>query len=127
MMWNGIGASKKEAQQMAAKEFPVVLRFEGMDPSDISGFEAHRYRKYGDPGHIDLAKPRPRLLTGSETWADEALFEINLIKMQTFAAELQDLNRRNRRKDLKKRRLEGARDPCRASRHGPLREVFLAE
>ena len=38
---------------MTAKQFPVVLRFEGMDPSDIGGYEAHRYRKYGDLGHID--------------------------------------------------------------------------
>ena len=45
--------------------------------------------------------------------------------METFAAEMTDLDRRNRRKDLKKRRIEGPRDPWRASRHGPLREVLL--
>tara|TARA_R110002110_G_scaffold415792_1_gene656115 strand:- start:1700 stop:2929 length:1230 start_codon:yes stop_codon:yes gene_type:complete len=110
---------------MTAKQFPVVLRFEGMNPSDIGGFEAHRYRKYGDLGHIDRDKPKPRLLIGTATWAEEALTEIKLIKMETFAAELTDLDRRNRRKDLKKRRIEGPRDPWRASRHGPLREVLL--
>lgn len=110
---------------MAAKKHPVVLRYAGMRPTDISGYEAHRYRKYGDLGHIDRDKPRPRLLVGTETWAEEALAEIKLIKMETFAAELTDLDRRNRRKDLKKRRIEGPRDPWRASRHGPLREVLL--
>jgi hypothetical protein len=110
---------------MAAKEHPVVLRFAGMDPSDIGGYEAHRYRKYGDLGHIDRDKPKPRRLIGTETWAEEALAEIKLIKMETFAAELTELDRRNRRKDLKRRRIEGPRDPWRASRHGPLREVLL--
>lgn len=35
---------------MASKKHPVVLRFEGMDPTDIGGYEAHRYRKGGDLG-----------------------------------------------------------------------------
>jgi hypothetical protein len=45
--------------------------------------------------------------------------------MDTFAAELEDLDRRNRRKDLRKRLAEGPNDPWRASRHGPMREVIL--
>ncbi|SIS85914.1 Plasmid recombination enzyme [Roseivivax lentus] len=110
---------------MASKKHPVVLRFEGMDPSDIGGYEAHRYRKGGDLGHIDRNKPKPRRLIGSETWAEEARAEIELMKVETFAAELEDLDRRNRRKDLKKRRTEGPRDPWRASRHGPMRELIL--
>ena len=110
---------------MASKEYPVVLRFEGMNPSDIGGYEAHRYRKGGDLGHIDRNKPKPRRLLGSETWAQEARAEIELMKVETFAAELEDLDRRNRRKDLEKRRIEGPRDPWRASRHGPMRELIL--
>ncbi|TCS63171.1 plasmid recombination enzyme [Primorskyibacter sedentarius] len=110
---------------MTSKKHPIVLRFAGMDPTDIGGYEAHRYRKYGDLGHIDRNKPEPRRLLGTRTWAQEALAEINLIKMETFAAELAELDRRNRRKDLKKRRIEGPRNPWRASRHGPLREVIL--
>ena len=110
---------------MTAQQFPVVLRFDGMNPSDIGGYEAHHYRKNGDLGHIDRDKPKPRLLIGTATWAEEALTEIKLIKMETFAAELTELDRRNRRKDLKKRRIEGPRDPWRASRYGPLREVLL--
>ena len=110
---------------MASKKHPVVLRYEGMDPSDIGGYEAHRYRKGGDLGHIDRNKPRPRRLLGTATWAAEARAEIELMKVETFAAELEDLDRRNRRKDLKKRRIEGPRDPWRASRHGPMRELIL--
>ncbi|MBR9762422.1 MAG: Pre (Mob) type recombination enzyme [Rhodobacteraceae bacterium] len=110
---------------MASKKHPVVLRFEGMDPSDIGGYEAHRYRKGGDLGHIDRNKAKPRRLMGSETWAEEARAEIELMKVETFAAELADLDRRNRRKDLEKRRIEGPRDPWRSSRHGPMRELIL--
>ncbi|WP_281969198.1 plasmid recombination protein [Roseovarius nanhaiticus] len=110
---------------MAGKEFPVVLRFEGMNPSDIGGYEAHRYRKGGDLGHIDPDKPEPCRLLGSENWAENAIAEIQQMKMDTFAAELEDLDRRNRRKDLRKRLVEGPKDPWRASRHGPMREVIL--
>ncbi|WP_278921638.1 plasmid recombination protein [Pseudophaeobacter profundi] len=110
---------------MKSTKHPIVLRFAGMDPTDIGGYEAHRYRKNGDLGHIDRNKPEPRRLLGTKTWAEEALAEINLIKMETFAAELTELDRRKRRKDLTKRRIEGPRDPWRASRHGPLREVIL--
>ncbi len=110
---------------MASKKYPVVLRFEGMDPSDIGGYETHRMRRGGDLGHIDRNKPAPRRLLGTETWAQEALAEIELMKIETFAAELEDLDRRNRRKDLAKRRIEGPRDPWRASRHGPMRELIL--
>ena len=110
---------------MASKKHPVVLRFEGMDPSDIGGYEAHLYRKGGDLGHIDRNRAKPRRLIGSETWAEEARAEIELMKVETFAAELADLDRRNRRKDLEKRRIEGPRDPWRSSRHGPMRELIL--
>jgi hypothetical protein len=110
---------------MKSTKHPIVLRFAGMHPSDISGYEAHRYRNYGDLGHIDPSKPKPRLLIGTTNWAEEAMAEIKLIKIETFAAELSALDLRNRRKDLKKRRIEGPRDPWRASRHGPLREILL--
>jgi len=52
---------------MTSKKHPIVLRFAGMDPTDIGGYEAHRYRKNGDLGHIDRNKPKPRRLIGTET------------------------------------------------------------
>lgn len=89
------------------------------------GYDAHRYRTGGDLGHIDRNNPEPRRLLGAATWANEARAEIELMKVETLAAELEDLDRRNRRKDLEKRRIEGPRDPWRASRHGPMRELIL--
>jgi len=110
---------------MATELHPIVLRFEGMNPSDIGGYEAHRYRKGGDLGHIDRDKPKPRRLLGADNWAEEAQREIKLMTLETFAAELADLDRRKRRKEIEKRRIEGPRDPWRASRHGPMRELIL--
>ncbi len=55
--------------------------------------------------------------------AVEARAEIELMKVETFAAELEDLDRRNRRKDLEKRRIEGPRDPWRASRERAARRT----
>jgi len=105
---------------------PVVLRFEGMTPKDLAGYEAHRKRRGGDLGHVDRARsPLNRPLIGGEDWAQQALAEIAGIKAENFADELEALERRKRRKDLRRRLAEGPKDPWRASRHGPLREVIL--
>ncbi|SDP71383.1 hypothetical protein SAMN04488512_13013 [Sulfitobacter litoralis] len=106
--------------------YPVVLRFEGIGPENIAGYEKHRKRVGGDTGHILEHPPAPnRRLIGSENWAAEALAEIAEIKAQNFAAELEALERRNRKKDIQKRLAEGPHNPWRPTRHGPMREVIL--
>jgi len=106
--------------------YPVVLRFEGIGPENIAGYEKHRKRVGGDTGHILEHPPAPnRRLIGSENWAAEALAEIAEIKAQNFAAELQSLEQRNRKKDIQKRLAEGPHNPWRPTRHGPMREVIL--
>jgi len=93
--------------------YPVVLRFEGIGPENIAGYEKHRKRVGGDTGHILEHPPAPnRRLIGSENWAAEALAEIAEIKAQNFAAELQSLEQRNRKKDIQKRLAEGPHNPC---------------
>lgn len=111
---------------MSKKEYPVVLRFEGMTPGDLAGYEAHRLRKGGDLGHVDRQRSglNQRLL-GANDWAETAQLEIQEIRQEMFAAELDYLERRKDRKAIKQRLAEGPRDPWRASRHGPLREVIL--
>lgn len=105
---------------------PVVLRFEGMSPEDLAGYEAHRTRRGGDLGHVDRAwSPLNRRLIGPEDWAQRALAEIAEMRAANFAEELEALERRKRKKDLLRRVAEGPKDPWRASRHGPLREVIL--
>lgn len=106
--------------------YPVVLRFEGIGPENLAGYEKHRKRVGGDTGHIFEDPPAPnRRLIGSENWAAEALAEIAEIKAQNFAAELEALERRNRKKDIQKRLAEGPHNPWRPTRHGPMREVIL--
>ncbi len=107
-------------------EFPIVLRFEGMFPADLGGFEKHRTRKGGDLGHIDPSKSGSnRRLHGGEDWAERALAEIEEMAAENFADELETLTRRRRKSQLRERIAEGPRDPWRATRHGPLREVIL--
>ncbi|MEJ1992313.1 MAG: Pre (Mob) type recombination enzyme, partial [Maritimibacter sp.] len=94
-------------------------------PEDMQGIARHGSREAGDLGHIDSTKPAPKLLIGSENWVGSALAEIELMTWEGYAAELVDLDRRNRRKDLSRRGKEGPRSPWRASRHGPMRELIL--
>ncbi|NVO25719.1 hypothetical protein [Donghicola mangrovi] len=47
------------------------------------------------------------------------------MRQENFADEMASLERRKRKSDIIKRMSEGAKDPWRASQHGPLREVIL--
>lgn len=106
--------------------YPVVLRFEGFGPENLAGYEKHRKRVAGDLGHVLKYPPAPnRILIGSEDWAVKALAEIKAIKAQNFAAELEALEKRNRKKDIQQRLAEGPHNPWRPTRHGPMREVIL--
>ncbi len=37
-------------------DYPVVLRFEGLYPHHLAGYEAHRLRKGGDLSHVDRSR-----------------------------------------------------------------------
>ncbi|MGG7644779.1 plasmid recombination protein [Rhodovulum sp. YNF3179] len=105
---------------------PVVLRFEGLSPSDLAGYEAHRCRRGGDLGHVDETRSdQNRRLIGPADWAERALEEVETIKAENFAAELEALESRKRRKDIQRRLAEGPHDPWRPTRHGPMRELIL--
>ena len=43
----------------AINEFPVVLRFEGLYPHQLAGYEAHRMRRDGDLRHVDASRSQP--------------------------------------------------------------------
>ncbi|SFQ44391.1 hypothetical protein SAMN05421853_1063 [Roseivivax halotolerans] len=105
---------------------PVVLRMAGLWPKDLGGYEGHRTRKGGDLGHVDKARSKDnRRLLGSEGWAREVQDEVREMATENFADELEKLKRRRRKSELHKRITEGPRDPWRATRHGPMREVIL--
>lgn len=107
--------------------YPVVLRFQGLYPHHLGGYEAHRLRKGGDLSHVDRARTElngPPLI-GREDWAATALAEIREMTTENFAAELESLEKRKRKKDIQRRIVEGPKQPWRPTRHGPMREVIL--
>lgn len=107
--------------------FPIVLRFEGLYPHHLAGYEAHRLRKGGDLNHVDRSRTplNDPLLIGDDNWAARALDEIRGMAAKNFAAELGALEKRKRRKDIERRLIEGPKQPWRPTRHGPMREVIL--
>ncbi len=110
----------------ADKRHPVVLRMEGLFPADLAGYERHRTRKGGDLGHVDETRSNlNRRLIGGEDWAQRAIAEINEMRVENFAKELEGLKKRRRKAELAKRVVEGPKDPWRGTRHGPLREVII--
>ncbi|WP_375263521.1 plasmid recombination protein [Palleronia sp.] len=109
------------------RDYPVVLRFAGLYPHQLAGYEAHRLRKGGDLSHVDRSRSKlngPPLI-GPEDWAELALAEIRDMTTENFAAELEALEKRKRKKDIERRMVEGPKQPWRATRHGPMREVIL--
>lgn len=110
----------------AGTEYPVVLRFAGLYPHHLAGYEAHRTRKGGDLNHVDRTQSHlNRRLIGDEDWAAQALAEIREMTDENYADELAALERRKRRKDIKRRMVEGPKQPWRPTRHGPMRELIL--
>lgn len=108
------------------KEYPVVMRMQGLWPQNIGGFEKHRLRAGGDLGHVDpdLSENDPPLL-GEKNWAQLAHQEIRRMKWENHAKELAQLEKRRRTAELQRRLAEGPKDPWRPTRHGPMREIIL--
>jgi len=110
----------------ADKRHPVVLRMEGLFPADLAGYERHRTRKGGDLGHVDETRSGlNRRLIGGEDWVQRYIAEIDDMRVENFAKELEGLKKRRRKAELAKRVVEGPKDPWRGTRHGPLREVII--
>lgn len=110
----------------ARKEYPVVMRMQGLWPENIGGFERHRLRKGGDLGHVDpdLSDNNERLL-GEKNWAQLVHQEIRSMKWENHDKDLAQLEKRRRTTELQRRLVESPKDPWRATRHGPIREVIL--
>lgn len=106
--------------------YPIVMRMQGMHPRNLAGYEKHRTRSGGDHGHCDSSlMAQNRRLIGSETWAQDAWDEIQDMRHANHLLELEQLRRRRRKTELKNALFRGPRDPWRATRHGPLREIIL--
>lgn len=111
---------------MSSKQHPIVCRFEGLRPEQLSRYELHRLRKQKDRNEVDPRRTKlNKLLIGGEDWAQTVLTEIDDMRMGNFADELQKLQKRKRLKEIQQRTMEGPKDPWRPSKHGPMREVIL--
>jgi len=111
---------------MTSNNHPIVLRFEGLRPEQLSRFELHRLRKQMDCNEFEPRRTRfNKVLIGNETWAKETLAEIDEMRMENFANELTKLKTRKRIGEIEKRMIEGPKDPWRPSKHGPMREVII--
>ncbi|WP_406871027.1 Pre (Mob) type recombination enzyme [Thioclava sp. 'Guangxiensis'] len=108
-------------------KYPVVLRFAGMFPHQLGKFQMHGRREGGDLGHIDMSRfdPNRPPLIGGVDWLEKAHAEVEWMRTENFADELASLEKRRRKADVIRRTSEGPKDPWRASRHGPMREVIL--
>lgn len=108
------------------KRFRVVLRYAAMSPALLARYCMHLERAAGSYGHVDETRSHlNRRIIGEADWMEKALAEIDDMKTENDAKELQVLSRQNRKKALTRRMMEGPKDPWRASRHGPMREVIL--
>lgn len=110
-------------------KFPVVLRCEGIHPSDLARLNMHGLRRGGDLGQCDPVKmerqKKAKPLIGGDDWLAKTLSKIEQARVCNFADELEALKKRNRKKDIEQRLVEGPKDPWRATRHGPMRELIL--
>lgn len=93
-------------------EYFVVLRVEGLYPHQLAGYEAHRMRKHGDLAHVDAGRSHlNRRLIGDADWAAKALSEIREMADEKYAAELAALEKRKRRKNIKRWMVEEPKQP----------------
>jgi hypothetical protein len=107
--------------------YPVVLRIQVIYPHHLAGYEAYRLRKGGHLSHVDRSQAElngPPLI-GRADWAATAFAEIRGMAIENFAAELESLEKRNQKKDIERRIVEGPKQPWRSTRHGPMREFIL--
>lgn len=111
---------------MSATNHPVVARYRGLRPEQLSRYELHRLRKQTDRGEFELTRSKfNKILVGGDDWAACVIEEIAHRSMQNFAHELVRLKQRRRSKEIAQRSLEGPKDPWRPSQHGPMRELIL--
>ena len=112
--------------EAARQEHPVVMRMQGLRPENLPGYEKHRKREGGDIGHVDRSRSKlNERLIGREDWAQFVRREIQRMRLANFDRELARLRKRRRTSEIERRLVEGAKDPWRPTRHGPLREVIL--
>lgn len=108
------------------KEYPIILRMQGLRPDNMGGFEKHRPRQGGDLGHVNETRSKlSERVICEESWRQLCHHAIREMRLANHFMELDTLKKRRRKTELQRRMAEGARDPWRSTRHGPMREIIL--
>ncbi|WP_198527594.1 plasmid recombination protein [Rhodobacter capsulatus] len=111
---------------VAEKGFPIVLRFKGMRPQNVSRFLMHDRRRGGDLSHIDPTVTHLNgVLFGEADWGETLKAEIKAARESNFAEKIRALEVKSRKKDAEKFRRLGLSDPWNACSMGPLREGII--
>ncbi|WP_444452234.1 plasmid recombination protein [Rhodobacter capsulatus] len=108
------------------KGFPIVLRFKGMHPRNISRFLMHDRRRGGDLLHIDpMVTHLNGVLFGEPDWDDRLKYEIRAAQEGNFAEKIRALEAKSRKKEAEKVKVLGLSDPWNSCSERPLREGII--
>lgn len=107
-------------------EFPIVLRFRGIHPRQLSRFAMHGNRRGGDLAHIDQKwTERNELLIGDKGWHRAFCEHLRQAQERNLSQEITARLNRQRRKEAEAVRQRGPVDPWAPSKEGPMREGIL--
>ncbi|MFW2545716.1 hypothetical protein ACN2XU_24160 [Primorskyibacter sp. 2E107] len=109
--------------------YAVVYHMEGYTPQQILAMQEHHKRNKGDLEHCDPKRFRMnKVIHGNrDTWGEEFLAEVEAYKHLNMRNEVAALNRRGRRKEAARRRIEGGKDPWKKSSElGVVRSILLS-
>lgn len=107
-------------------EFPIVLRFKGLHPRQLSRFAMHGLRCGGDLAHVDQKLTgRNEVLVGDKDWHRTFCDQLIQFKQSNLTEEIAARLKRQRRKEAEAVRQRGPVEPWASSREGPMREGIL--
>lgn len=116
----------ENAQPVDGLEFPVVLRFAGLHPSELGRFRMHDERRGGDLTHVDpSATDLNEVLLAGPKWKEVIQAEVRQARQNNLHEQLEALRAKSRKKEARQVAHAGPKDPWQQSKGGPLREGIL--
>lgn len=116
----------ENAQPVDGLEFPVVLRFAGLHPSELGRFRMHDERRGGDLTHVDpSATDLNEVLLAGPKWKEVIQAEVRQARQNNLHEQIEALRAKSRKKEARQVELAGPKDPWQHCKSGPLREGIL--
>lgn len=105
---------------------PVVLRFAGLKPRQLSRFNMHDRRSGGELSHVDLSlRSLNRVEHGDDNWIPKLKRRITRMAERNRKSEVRALKAKGRVAEAERRQKEGLKSPWHANTDAPLREGIL--